>query len=97
MMWISTPLFVSLMVGLTGTTTVHCYEVKTYKADVKELKGSGVTGTVVVFQGDDEGLVAYGGFASGLEPNLDASTCNATNGYARNHVERRINIFKFAQ
>jgi hypothetical protein len=101
-MQISIPFLLSWMVGFTVITTipVHGHEdhdgpVKTYKADIQELDGSGVTGTVVVFQSDDdEGLVAYGGFASGLESSLDASTCEERNGFAKNIItsKRRGNV-----
>jgi hypothetical protein len=44
----------------------------TYTAEITELGGSGVTGTAVVFAGNDGGFVGYGGFAEGLESGLQA-------------------------
>ena len=52
----------------------------TYRADITALSGSGVTGTAVVFAGLDGSTSGYAGFASGLQTNLVASKCNATNG-----------------
>jgi hypothetical protein len=49
----------------------------TYTAEIMPIPGSGltsvsVTGTVVVFAGDDKGSIGYGGFAEGLEPGSTA-------------------------
>jgi len=55
--------------------------VATYKAAISEIPGtgSGVTGLVVVFVGDDS-TVGYAGIVEGLMPDLSAFGCNATNG-----------------
>jgi hypothetical protein len=49
----------------------------TYTAEITLIPGSlstiGATATVVVFAGDDKGLIGYGGFAEGLEPGLAAA------------------------
>jgi hypothetical protein len=44
----------------------------TYKADITELNGSGVTATAIVFAGYDGGFIGYGGFAEGLQSGLQA-------------------------
>jgi len=51
----------------------------TYSAEITELNGSGVTAKAIVFAGIN-GTAGYGGFAEGLLPDLEAATCNATNG-----------------
>lgn len=52
----------------------------TYRAEITELSSSGVTGTAVVFAGDDMSTVGYAGHASGLSASLGAANCTATNG-----------------
>lgn len=49
-----------------------------FKAEISELEKSGVSGTVVSFT--DGAVIGFGGVLSGLQPNLEAATCNATNG-----------------
>jgi hypothetical protein len=44
----------------------------TYTADIVALNDGGPTATVVVFAGYDGGLIGYGGFATGLEIDLEA-------------------------
>lgn len=45
----------------------------TYTAEITELNGSGVTATAVVFAGIN-GNIGYGGFAEGLQSDLEAAT-----------------------
>ena len=55
---------------------------KTYKATIEPIPGveTEVSGTVVVFDAGDGSMVGYGGFLYGLESNLMAEACTATNG-----------------
>lgn len=50
----------------------------TFRAEIAEFNGSGVSGTVVTFE--DGHAIGFGGFLTGLEANLDAANCTALNG-----------------
>jgi len=93
-MFVSRLIFATLA-ALSWTTTVvnacaGCSPA-VYTATITELNGSGVSGSVVVFAGSGvtgsdanqdevDTVIGYGGFVTGLEPGLEALTCNATNG-----------------
>jgi Cu/Zn superoxide dismutase len=49
-------------------------------ASATTSRNSGVIGSVVVFDAGDGVTVGYGGFVEGLQANLEATTCTATNG-----------------
>jgi Cu/Zn superoxide dismutase len=49
-------------------------------ASATTSRNSGVIGSVVVFDAGDGVTVGYGGFVEGLQANLEATTCAATNG-----------------
>lgn len=52
---------------------------RVFTATMLPLEESGVSGTVTVFLASDD-TVAYGGWARGLEPLLDPTTCTGLNG-----------------
>ena len=64
---------------LTSLSSAAFAIVPAYKAEIKELGGSSVWGIAVVFT-NQETIVGYAGYGTGLEANLGAAECTATNG-----------------
>jgi hypothetical protein len=66
--------FISSAVVVHATVTV-------YRANINKLPlGTGPLGYASIFTESDSNYVGYAGIVMGLQPNLTAATCNATNG-----------------
>ena len=65
---------------ISSTLFVHA-QVTVHRANINRLPlGTGPLGYAVVFTEPNSTNVGYAGIVNGLQPNLKATTCNATNG-----------------
>jgi hypothetical protein len=68
------------IVNATSADPVIAYRVSIQPLSLSTTAAQAATGFATIFTDTSKLLVGYAGIVSNLEPNLLASTCNATNG-----------------
>jgi hypothetical protein len=74
-------MLLQLFVAFASSVVLVHATVTVYRANINKLPlGTGPLGFATVFTESDSNYVGYAGIVNGLQPNLTATTCNATNG-----------------